>query len=162
MLHCIWFGLGYLPKTQIKTFSTIIYLWIFSAYSGKFHFLLARKISCFSCNSSKNKACEDPFPKREVASPHLPTLDCYEDCFKWLYIDHRKTPFLFSLHFCRKCFCPKWLHLPLPCSNEPHNGLAQRVRCTSVQTLMDCTWTHPFACHFYMSICEEFFPCVLL
>uniref|UniRef100_A0A5K3EW14 Protein quiver n=1 Tax=Mesocestoides corti TaxID=53468 RepID=A0A5K3EW14_MESCO len=46
-----------------------------------------RKISCFFCNSSKFKACEDPFPKRDVASPLLPTVDCYEDCFKWLYID---------------------------------------------------------------------------
>ncbi|KAL5112927.1 Protein quiver [Taenia crassiceps] len=49
-----------------------------------------RKISCFFCNSSKLKGCEDPFPKRDVFSPHLPTVDCYEDCFKWLYIDYQQ------------------------------------------------------------------------
>ncbi|KAH9286042.1 Protein quiver [Echinococcus granulosus] len=49
-----------------------------------------RKISCFFCNSSKLKGCEDPFPKRDMFSPHLPTVDCYEDCFKWLYIDYQQ------------------------------------------------------------------------
>ncbi|EUB64947.1 hypothetical protein EGR_00216 [Echinococcus granulosus] len=36
------------------------------------------------------KGCEDPFPKRDMFSPHLPTVDCYEDCFKWLYIDYQQ------------------------------------------------------------------------
>ncbi|VUZ56151.1 unnamed protein product [Hymenolepis diminuta] len=46
-----------------------------------------RKISCFFCNSSKLKGCEDPFPKRDMYLPNLPTVDCYEDsilCFSLL------------------------------------------------------------------------------
>nr|CUU00295.1 hypothetical transcript [Hymenolepis microstoma] len=49
-----------------------------------------RKISCLFCNSSKLKGCEDPFPKRDMYLPNLPTVDCYEDCFKWLYIDFQQ------------------------------------------------------------------------
>ncbi|KAM7540366.1 hypothetical protein Aperf_G00000022712 [Anoplocephala perfoliata] len=63
---------------------------IYEAVSQELVPCAPRRISCFHCNSSNLKGCEDPFPKRDMFSTHLPTVDCYEDCFKWLYIDYQQ------------------------------------------------------------------------
>uniref|UniRef100_A0A0X3PW25 UPAR/Ly6 domain-containing protein qvr n=2 Tax=Schistocephalus solidus TaxID=70667 RepID=A0A0X3PW25_SCHSO len=65
-----------------------------------------RTINCFSCNSSENPFCLDVFPKREVASPRVKTIECLEDCFKWLYIDRNN-----KRHLIRGCSAQ--LHLDL-------------------------------------------------
>ncbi|BHF58180.1 hypothetical protein SprV_0100113000 [Sparganum proliferum] len=57
-----------------------------------------RTINCFSCNSSNDPSCLDAFPKKEVASRKIKTIECVEDCFKWLYIDRNN-----KRHLIRGC-----------------------------------------------------------
>lgn len=59
--------------------------------------ILARKIDCYSCNSSASKECGERFPQQQTPSMKLNKVECYQDCFKWLYIDPRTFAYLLVL-----------------------------------------------------------------